>query len=163
MFSRRKGPNKDADVMVSAVNNAGPMMSSPTPPSTEELVSTALPSSIGSQISIVGTIDCRGPAQIFGRVEGELRGSEIVICEGARIDGNVVGQDVTICGRVKGTVRGVRVKLQDGGAVEGDIFHRSLSIDDKSLFEGVSRRVENPLDECARATWCDGDTAGPRP
>jgi hypothetical protein len=36
--------------------------------------------------------------------------------------------------------------LQNGGAVEGDIFHRSLSIDENSLFEGSSRRVENPTD-----------------
>jgi hypothetical protein len=40
----------------------------------------------------------------------------------------------------------VRVKLQNGGAVEGDIFHRSLSIDENSLFEGSARRVENPTD-----------------
>ena len=32
------------------------------------------------------------------------------------------------------------------GAVEGDIFHRSLSIDENSQFEGSSRRVENPVD-----------------
>jgi Polymer-forming cytoskeletal len=49
-------------------------------------------------------------------------------------------------GRVKGTIHAVRVKLQDGGAVEGDIFHRSLSIDENSQFEGSSRRVENPTD-----------------
>src|SRR6516162_5446243 len=30
--------------------------------------------------------------------------------------------------------------------VEGDIFHRSLSIDENSQFEGSSRRVENPTD-----------------
>ena len=53
---------------------------------------------------------------------------------------------VTVCGRVKGTSRAVRVKLQNGGAVEGDIFHRSLSIDENSQFEGSSRRVENPTD-----------------
>src|SRR4029077_2599885 len=34
----------------------------------------------------------------------------------------------------------------EGGAVEGDIFHKSLSIDESSLFEGSSRRVENPTD-----------------
>jgi cytoskeletal protein CcmA (bactofilin family) len=50
-------------------------------------------------------------------------------------------------GRVKGTIRAVRVKLKDGGAVEGDIFHRSLSIDENSLFEGSSRRVENPTEQ----------------
>jgi cytoskeletal protein CcmA (bactofilin family) len=58
----------------------------------------------------------------------------------------VIAQNVTVCGRVKGTIRAVRVKLQNGGAVEGDIFHRSLSIDENSLFEGSSRRVENPTE-----------------
>ena len=69
-----------------------------------------------------------------------------MIGDGARIEGSVIAQNVTVCGRVKGTIRAVRVKLQNGGAVEGDIFHRSLSIDENSLFEGSSRRVENPVD-----------------
>ena len=96
-------------------------------------------SCIGSEMSIVGTIECRGFAQVFGRVEGELRGLELVIGEGAQIEGNVVAEDVTIRGHVKGTVRGVRVKLQRGGAVEGDIFHRLLLTEESSLFEGSSR------------------------
>jgi cytoskeletal protein CcmA (bactofilin family) len=45
----------------------------------------------------------------------------------------------------------VRVKLQNGGAVEGDIFHQSLSIEENSLFEGTSRRVENPIDPSSSA------------
>jgi cytoskeletal protein CcmA (bactofilin family) len=103
-------------------------------------------SSIGSDMSIVGKIDCNGPAQVFGRIEGELRASDLLIGEGATIDGSVLAQHVTVCGHVKGTIRAVRVKLQNGGAVEGDIFHRSLSIDENSLFEGSSRRVENPTE-----------------
>src|SRR5215831_6550112 len=103
-------------------------------------------SCIGSGMSIVGNIECNGPAQVFGRIEGELRASELLIGDGAQVEGNVIAQDVTVCGRVKGTIRAVRVKLQDSGAVEGDIFHRSLSIDENSLFEGSSRRVENPTD-----------------
>jgi len=103
-------------------------------------------SCIGSDMSIVGKIECNGPAQVFGRIEGELRASDLLISDGAHIEGNVVAQSVTVCGRVKGTIRAVRVKLQNGGAVEGDIFHRSLSIDENSQFEGSSRRVENPTD-----------------
>ncbi len=103
-------------------------------------------SCIGSGMSIVGNIECNGPAQVFGRIQGELRASDLLIGEGAQVEGSVIAQDVTVCGRVKGTIRAVRVKLQDGGAVEGDIFHRSLSIDENSLFEGSSRRVENPTD-----------------
>jgi cytoskeletal protein CcmA (bactofilin family) len=103
-------------------------------------------SRIGSGMSIVGKIECNGPAQVFGRIEGELRASDLLVGDGATIDGNVVAQNVTVCGRVKGSIRAVRVKLQNGGAVEGDIFHRSLSIDENSLFEGSSRRVENPTE-----------------
>jgi cytoskeletal protein CcmA (bactofilin family) len=103
-------------------------------------------SCIGSGMSIVGKIECEGPAQVFGRIEGELRASDLLVGEGATIDGSVIAQNVTVCGRIKGTIRAVRVKLQNGGAVEGDIFHRSLSIDETSLFEGSSRRVENPTE-----------------
>src|SRR5262249_5364665 len=96
--------------------------------------------------SIVGKIECNGPAQVFGRIEGELRASDLLVGDGATIDGSVIAQNVTVCGRIKGTIRAVRVKLQHGGAVEGDIFHQSLSIDENSLFEGSRRRVENPTE-----------------
>ena len=103
-------------------------------------------SCIGAGMSIVGKIECNGPAQVFGRIEGELHASDLLVGDGATIDGSVIAQNVTVCGRIKGTIRAVRVKLQNGGVVEGDIFHRSLSIDENSLFEGSSRRVENPTD-----------------
>jgi cytoskeletal protein CcmA (bactofilin family) len=82
-----------------------------------------------------------------------------MIGDGAQIEGSIIAQNVTVCGRVRGTIHAIRVKLQSGGAVEGDIFHRSLSIDEDSLFEGSSRRVENltglpssvdPIDEKER-------------
>jgi Polymer-forming cytoskeletal len=81
---------------------------------------------------------------------------KILAAEAIVVEGSVVAQSVTVCGRVKGTIRAVRVKLQDGGTVEGDIFHRSLSIDENSLFEGSSRRVENPTDPSSV------DAKGPR-
>jgi cytoskeletal protein CcmA (bactofilin family) len=102
--------------------------------------------SIGAGTSIVGNITCDGPAQFYGRIEGEVRGSELLIGDGAEVVGNVIAQEVIIRGRIKGTIRAVRVKLQATGAVDGDIFHRALSIEDTALFEGSSRRVENPLE-----------------
>src|SRR5262249_6621316 len=89
---------------------------------------------------------CDGPAQVCGRIEGELRASDLLIGDGAKIDGTVIAQNITVCGHVRGTIRAIRVKLQDGGTVAGDIFYRSLSIDENSLFEGSSRQVENPMD-----------------
>ena len=68
-------------------------------------------SCIGSDMSIVGKIECKGPAQVFGRVEGELHASELLIGDGAQVEGSIIAQNVTVCGRVKGTIRAVRVKL----------------------------------------------------
>jgi cytoskeletal protein CcmA (bactofilin family) len=115
------------------------------------MTKAGMASCIGSGMSIVGNIKCNGPAQVFGRIEGELRASDLLIGDGAQIEGTVVAQNVTVCGSVKGTIRAVRVKLQDGGAVEGDIFHRSLAIDENSLFEGSSRRVESPAPAPSRS------------
>jgi cytoskeletal protein CcmA (bactofilin family) len=134
-----------AEVAASAVQQKHSVVEQP-PARGEPTTNAATRSCIGSGMSIVGNIECNGPAQVFGRINGELRASELLIGDGAQIEGSIIAQDVTVCGRVKGTIRAVRVKLQDGGAVEGDIFHRSLSIDENSLFEGSSRRVENPTE-----------------
>jgi len=112
---------------------------------------------IGSDMLIVGKIECNGPAQVLGRIEGELRASDLLISDGAQVEGNVIAQAITVCGRVKGTIRADRVKLQNGGAVEGEIFYRTMSIDENSHFEGSSRRVENPTDPSASV-----DAKGPQ-
>jgi cytoskeletal protein CcmA (bactofilin family) len=146
MLFKSKAPEKDKNAAANAAEVMGravqPQRSvvehaAARPPMTK--AGTA--SCIGSDMSIVGNIECKGPAQVFGRIEGELRGSDLLIGDGAQVEGSVLAQDVTVCGRVKGTIRAVRVKLQNGGAVEGDIFHRSLSIDENSQFEGCSRRM----------------------
>jgi cytoskeletal protein CcmA (bactofilin family) len=101
-------------------------------------------SSIGAGMSIAGQVVCTGQARVFGRVEGELRVSDLLLGEGAHVEGDVIAQEVTVRGYVKGTIRAVRVRLEDGATVEGDIFHRSLTIEEGATFEGSCRRVENP-------------------
>src|SRR5262249_15184307 len=150
--SSSKGPDKEVDAAASAPKVADMPTTPPRPviapaaATAEQFAKAGTISAIGSGMSIVGTIECNGPAQIFGRVEGELKASDLLIGEGAQVQGNVVAQDVTVCGRVKGTIRAVRVKLEAGGVVEGDIFHKTLSIEETALFEGSSRRVDNPME-----------------
>jgi cytoskeletal protein CcmA (bactofilin family) len=151
MFFKSKAPEKDKNATANAAEVIGKMMQQQH--SVVEQVAASPPvlkavtgSCIGFGMSIVGKIECKGQAQVFGRLEGEVRASDLQINDGAQVEGNVIAQNVTVCGRVKGTIRAVRVKLQNGGAVEGDIFHQWLSIDENSQFEGSSRRVENPID-----------------
>ena len=148
LISTKSGtPEKDRNASVSAAEVMGRVVPHDQSSARSEPTTKAgTASCIGSDMSIVGNIECKGPAQVFGQIKGEVRASDLQINDGAQVEGNIIAQGVTVCGRVKGTIRAVRVKLQNGGAVEGDIFHRSLSIDENSQFEGSSRRVENPTE-----------------
>ena len=97
-------------------------------------------SSISAGMTIVGKISGEGAVTIYGRVEGELRASTVLIAQGADVEGDIVADDVSVGGRVKGTIHANRVKLNGTAIVEGDIFHRSLSIEENARFEGSSRR-----------------------
>jgi cytoskeletal protein CcmA (bactofilin family) len=151
MLFKSKAPEKDKNAAAKTAEVTERM--APQQHSVVEQVAATPPvpkagtsSCIGSGMSIVGNIECNGLAQVFGRIEGQLSASDLLISAGAQVEGSIIAQDVTVCGRVKGTIRAVRVRLQNGGLVEGDIFHKSLSIDENSQFEGSSRRVENPTE-----------------
>jgi cytoskeletal protein CcmA (bactofilin family) len=103
-------------------------------------------SSISSGLSIVGKIVGEGTLGIFGHVEGEVHASTVQIGDGAKVEGNIVAEELTIAGRVKGTIHANRVKLNSTAVVEGDIYHRSLAIEENAQFEGMSRRQENVID-----------------
>jgi cytoskeletal protein CcmA (bactofilin family) len=94
---------------------------------------------IGGDMSIAGRILCAAPVEIRGKVKGELRCAQLVIGDGARVEGSVFGQVVTVLGHVRGTIRAVHVKLLGRATVEGEIFHQELSMEEEVLFEGSSR------------------------
>jgi cytoskeletal protein CcmA (bactofilin family) len=109
-------------------------------------------SSISAGMIITGKISGSGAVQIFGRVQGELHASTVLIAEGAEVEGDLVADDLTVGGRVKGTIRAKRVKLNSTASVEGDVFHRSLAIEENARFEGTSRRDDN-LGETSRVPF----------
>ncbi len=103
-------------------------------------------STISSGVTVIGKISDEGTVKIFGRVEGELRASTVLISEGAEVEGDLVAEDLTVGGRFKGTIHANRVKLNSSALVEGDIFHRSLSIEENARFEGSSRRDDAAME-----------------
>ncbi|MFY9835455.1 MAG: polymer-forming cytoskeletal protein, partial [Xanthobacteraceae bacterium] len=115
---------------------------------------TEATASVSSGMTIVGKVNCDGTIKIFGRIEGELHGSTVVIADGAQMEGDVVAEDLTVGGHVKGTIHAKRVKLIGTADVEGDIYHRALSIEENARFEGSSRREDregkNVIDATSR-------------
>jgi cytoskeletal protein CcmA (bactofilin family) len=101
---------------------------------------------IGRGVLITGNIICTGAVQVFGRVTGEIRASHMVISEGANVDGKVMVQEAIIQGAFKGTLHGNIVKLQGTAVVDGELYNKSLTIEQDAQFEGMSRRLDRPVE-----------------
>lgn len=103
-------------------------------------------STLGHRVLVTGNIVSEGTLQIFGRVNGDIQASHLIVKEGAQIEGNIVAQEAVILGTCKGMIHGNTVKLQGTAVVEGEIYSKSLAIEQEALFEGVSRRLERAVE-----------------
>ena len=111
-------------------------------------------------MTVVGKIVCKGVLRIYGLVEGEVSASNALIAHGARIQGDIVAEELTVAGRVEGDIYALRVKLQGTAHVEGDIYHRSLSMDEHARFEGCSWPENNPPEP---RSYIEVESANPQP
>ena len=103
----------------------------------------ATKSVIGNDLKIIGQglkIISQGTLQVDGEVEGDVRGSEVIIGEKGRVTGTVAAERVIVRGHISGVIRGVTVTLQSSSKVEGDIHHMSLAIELGAEFDGRCRR-----------------------
>ena len=128
--------------------------------STTALQSLHAISSLSSEMTVVGKIVCKGVLKIYGLVEGEVSASNALIAHGARIQGDIVAEELTVAGRVEGDIYALRVKLQGTAHVEGDTYHRSLSMDEQARFEGCSWPENNPPEP---RSYIEVESANPQP
>jgi cytoskeletal protein CcmA (bactofilin family) len=103
-------------------------------------------STIGEDLTITGNVTSTGELHLDGRIHGDVHCVALVLGETAQLEGSVVvAEDVMIRGRLIGSVRALRVMLQSQAHVEGNLFHKSLSIEQGTHFEGESRPSADPL------------------
>ncbi|KAB2911990.1 MAG: polymer-forming cytoskeletal protein [Hyphomicrobiaceae bacterium] len=103
----------------------------------------ATKSVIGNDLKIIGQglkIISQGTLQVDGEVEGDVRGSEVIIGEKGKVTGTVAAERVIVRGKISGVIRGLTVALQSSARVEGDIHHMSLAIEQGAEFDGRCRR-----------------------
>ncbi len=102
-------------------------------------------STIGEDLTITGNVTSKGELHVDGRVQGDVHCVALVLGENAQVEGSVVAEDVMVRGRLIGSVRALRVMLQSTAYVEGNLFHKSLSLEQGTHFEGESRPTDDPL------------------
>ena len=102
---------------------------------------------ISNDLKIIGQglkIISQGTLQVDGEVEGDVRGTEVIIGEKGRVTGTVAAERVIVRGTISGVIRGMTVTLQASSRVEGDIHHMSLAIEQGAEFDGRCRRSADP-------------------
>ena len=102
---------------------------------------------IGNDLKIIGQglkIISQGTIQVDGEVEGDVRGSEVIIGDTGQVTGMVAAERVIVRGKVSGVIRGVTVALQSSSRVVGDIHHISLAIEQGAEFDGRCKRPSDP-------------------
>ena len=107
---------------------------------------------IASDMTVTGDLETEGVVRVEGRVRGTVRvGSQVLVSEGAVIEGDLHTQEAVVAGQVSGAIHArERVELQATALVTGDILTPRISI-----VEGARVTGEVKMDQSAK-----GDTVG---
>ncbi|HYF39253.1 MAG TPA: polymer-forming cytoskeletal protein, partial [Gemmatimonadales bacterium] len=85
---------------------------------------------IASDMTVIGDLETEGVVRIEGKVRGTVRvGSQVLVAQGAVIEGDLHTQEAVIAGQVNGAIHASeRVELQATATVAGDILTPRISI-----------------------------------
>jgi cytoskeletal protein CcmA (bactofilin family) len=85
---------------------------------------------IASDMTVIGDLETEGVVRIEGRIRGTVRvGSQVLVAQGAVIEGDLHTQEAVIAGQVSGAIHASeRVELQATAMVSGDILTPRISI-----------------------------------
>ena len=94
---------------------------------------------IGSGITIKGTIHAQEPVSIAGTVTGDVLAADhdVTIESGGRVDGAITGRRIIIRGKSKGRLIAREfVRVLQTAAVKGDVASPKMSLEEGATFNG---------------------------
>lgn len=104
-----------------------------------------IPIVMGPTASVIGCLSLVGDVIIQGYVDGEIRAATILIASGGSVSGTIVASEVVVEGdAVDALIFADRIVLRDDAHVTGEIWHKDLVLEAGYLFEGKSRRHDDP-------------------
>jgi cytoskeletal protein CcmA (bactofilin family) len=104
---------------------------------------SSVPSIISADLRINGDLICSGDVQVDGWVEGDIQSRNIVIGEGATVQGGLQAETVRVCGVVNGQIKADSVVLEKSAKVTGDVLHKTLAMEQGASLEGMCRRLDS--------------------
>jgi cytoskeletal protein CcmA (bactofilin family) len=108
---------------------------------------------IGKGLKIVGSVTAEGLVWVYGKIDGELHCTSLIIDRDAHISGAVTAKRVVVDGKVEGPIQGGEVVLKSRAQVVGDIHHQSLAIESGAFLHGRSVQVRGNLRTAENLVW----------
>jgi cytoskeletal protein CcmA (bactofilin family) len=101
---------------------------------------------IAKDMSIVGDMETEGVVRIEGRIRGTVRaGSQVLVGQGAQLEGDVHTREAVIGGEVIGSIHAVeRVELQTTASVTGNIHTPRIAVMEGGKVSGEVR-IQEPV------------------
>ena len=103
---------------------------------------SSVPSIISADLRINGDLICSGDVQVDGWVEGDIQSRNIVIGEGATVQGGLQTKTVRVCSVMNGQIKADSVVLEKTAKVTGDVLHKTLAMEQGASLEGMCRRLD---------------------
>ena len=100
---------------------------------------------IGSGITVNGSVECEVDLRIDGRVVGDVRCGTLLLSTNGLVTGNIFADRVRLSGRVEGGVEAKDVAIEAGAHIKGDVSYSRLRIANGGVFEGSM--THRPLQE----------------
>ena len=100
------------------------------------------PSIISRDMDIMGNLISEGTIDIDGRIEGNVKATQITIRKDGLIQGDLQADVIQVYGTVKGLVRAKDVHLFSSAKVEGSIMHEVLSMEEGAFVDGKFKRTD---------------------
>jgi cytoskeletal protein CcmA (bactofilin family) len=96
---------------------------------------------VARDLTVTGDLEAAGVIRVEGRVQGNVQaGDQVLLSEGAVIEGNVAAREAVIGGRVHGSiVASERIEIQAEAVVEGDLVTPRLLIQEGGRVNGGVR------------------------
>ena len=96
---------------------------------------------ISTGVKIEGKITSSGNIRVDGDIQGDIISqSNVTIGEGAKVNGQINADVITIGGKVSGTVRAKeKLVLDSKGNLKGDIITKILVVEAGAKFDGKSK------------------------
>jgi len=100
----------------------------------------AFESRIGAGTKVSGKLNFKGRTRIEGEAEGEIRGEEIVIAQGANVNARISATRLSVAGRVSGEIIVTeRIELLPTARAKCKLTTPKLVLNEGAQFDGECR------------------------